>query len=485
MKNKFNKTGTIFSLFVKTYVEFICVLIISIIILIVLIGFVTSKLTGNTLPNIGLYNKVGQNYETFNTSEIEEMGGSIEVIDENNKVIFRKGNIDEKKESYTQQELLRFNYLSSLESSGKLRILNEFISDDGKNYISIVTLPPDSIKLSFQLPSKYVYLFKGVKSKMMLCFIVFIAIIVGSIIIFSYLISRRIGRPLKGIEKGLISIGKGNYKDRLEFNGAREFVIIKDTFNELLDKFNKIEFEKKQLEESKKRLLADLTHDIKSPITSIKGFSQALVDGEISEADKDKYYKVINRKSDDVVEMIEELFQYVKMDTSDFTLDLHEKDICEILRQLIVRYYDDIESKEMELEFHIPDEKIYVKVDEKNLFRALGNLVDNALKYNTAGTRIKIELFRCKTLIQKNNKLARKSQKEAVVIRICDNGNGIKNKDIIFDPFVREDESRRNDGGTGLGLSIVKKIIELHGGTINIRGDTKYKTIFEIVLDKD
>lgn len=485
MKNKFNKTGTIFSLFVKIYIEFICVLIISIIILILLIGFVTSKLTGNTLPNIGLYNKVGQNYETFNTSEIEEMGGSIEVIDENNKVIFRKGNIDEKKESYTQQELLRFNYLSSIESSGKLRILNEFISDDGKNYISIVTLPPDSIKLNFQLPSKYMYLFKGVKSKMILCFIVFIAIILGSIFIFSYLISRRIGRPLKGIEKGLISIGKGNYKDRLEFNGAREFVIIKDTFNELLDKFNKIEFEKKQLEESKKRLLADLTHDIKSPITSIKGFSQALVDGEISEADKDKYYKVINRKSDDVVEMIEELFQYVKMDTSDFTLDLHEKDICEILRQLIVRYYDDIESKEMELEFHIPDEKIYLKVDEKNLFRALGNLVDNALKYNTAGTRIKIELFKCKTLIQKNNKLARKSQKEAVVIRICDNGNGIKNKDIIFDPFVREDESRRNDGGTGLGLSIVKKIIELHGGTINIRGDTKYKTIFEIVLDKD
>lgn len=66
----------------------------------------------------------------------------------------------------------------------------------------------------------------------------------------------------------------------------------------------------------------------------------------------------------------------VKMDAPDFTLDLHEKDICEVLRQLIVRYYDDIESKEMELEIDIPDEAIYVKVDEKNLFRALGNLVD-------------------------------------------------------------------------------------------------------------
>lgn len=183
--------------------------------------------------------------------------------------------------------------------------------------------------------------------------------------------------------------------------------------------------------------------------------------------------------------MIEELFQYVKMDTPDFTLDLHEKDICEFLRHLIVRYYDDIESKEIELEINIPDEAIYVKVDEKNLFRALGNLVDNAIKYNTTGTRMKIELFKYKTLIQKNNKLTGKNQKQVVVIRICDNGTGIKNKDIIFDPFVREDESRKNDGGTGLGLSIVKKVIELHGGKINIREDEKYKTIFEVVLYKD
>jgi Signal transduction histidine kinase len=482
LKNKLNKTETIFHLFIKTYVELICVLIISLIILIVLLGLAFSKLTENALPNIGLYNEIGQDYENFNTSEIEEMGGSVEVIDENSKVIFRKGNISEEKEAYTQQELLSFNYISSIENSGKLHILNEFTSKDGKRYISIVTLPKDSIKLTFQLSSKYMYLFKGITWKVLLCFVIFITIIASSIIIFSYFISRKIRRPLKDIEEGLISIGKGNYKIRLNFSCAREFAIIKDTFNELLDKLNKAKLEKKQLEESKKRLLADLTHDIKTPITSIKGFSQALVDGKILDTDRDRYYKVINRKSDDVVEMIEELFQYVKMDTPDFTLDLHEKDICEVLRQLIVRYYDDIESKEMELEIDIPDEAIYVKVDEKNLFRALGNLVDNAIKYNTTGTRMKIELFKYKTLIQKNNKLTGKNQKQAVVIRICDNGTGIKNKDIIFDPFVREDESRKNDGGTGLGLSIVKKVIELHGGKINIREDEKYKTIFEVVL---
>lgn len=482
MRNKSNKTETIFHLFIKTYVELICVLIISLIILIALLGFVFSKLTENKLPNIGLYNKIDANYENFNTSEIEEMGGSVEVIDENNKVIFRKGNIDEKKQVYTQQELLSLNYISSIENCGKLHILNEFVSKDGKNYISIVALPQDSIKLTFQLSSKYMHLFKGIKLKVLICFGIFISIIVVSIVIFSYFISKRIRRPLKGIEKGLISIGKGNYKEKLKFNDAKEFVIIKDTFNELLDKLNKTKLEKKRLEESKKRLLADLTHDIKNPITLIKGFSQALVDGKISDADRNKYYKVINRKTDDVVEMIEELFQYVKMDTSDFKLDLQKKDICEILRQLIVKYYDAIENKEMELEFHIPDEKIYVQVDEKNLFRALTNLVDNAIKYNTIGTRIGIELLKGKTSVQKYNGLAGKIQEEEVVIRICDNGVGIKNKDIIFDPFVREDESRKNDGGTGLGLSIVKKIIELHGGKIDISEDIKYKTIFKIAL---
>ncbi len=474
MKNKSNKTGTIFYLFIKTYIELICVIIISLIILIALAGFFFSKLTENTLPNIGLYNKVGQDYKTFNTGEIEEMSGNLQVIDENNKVIFRKGNIVEKKDSYSEEEILRFTYLSSIESSKELHILNGFVSKNGKNYTSIVTLPSSSIKLNFQFPGKYLHLFKGMQSKAILIFALFIAIITFSIGILSYLISRKIGTPLKRIEKGLISIGKGNYKNRLEFNGPKEFDVIKDTFNELLDKLNKSEGEKKQLEESKKKLLADLTHDIKSPITSIKGFSQALVDGTIADENKDRYYKVINRKSDEVVDMVEELFQYVKMDTPDFKLNMQKKDICEILRRLIVKYYDDIENKGMELEFFIPEEKMYVQIDEINFFRALGNLVDNAVKYNKLGNKIKIELFKDEADTDKSKK---------VVIRVCDDGVGIKNKDIVFNPFVREDESRKNDGGTGLGLSIVKKIIELHGGKIHITESAEYKTIFEIILN--
>lgn len=476
MKNKSNKTETVFYLFIKTYIELICVLVVSLILLLVLVGVFFGKLTESALPNIGIYNRIGKSYETFDTRELEEMGGGFEVIDENNKVIFRKGNIGKKQETYTQEELLRLSYLSSIESSQELHILNGFISNNGKKYISIITLPSNNVKLNFQFSGKYMYLFKGIKSKFILSLILFILIIIFSIGLFSYLISIRLGKPLKKIEEGLVSIGNGNYKDRLKFDGPKEFDVIKDTFNEILDKLSKTEDEKRMLEDSKKRLLADLTHDIKSPITSIKGFSQALVEGKIDD-DKDRYYKVINRKSDEVVEMIEELFQYVKMDTPDFKLNMQKKDICEVLRRLIVKHYDDIKNKGMELEFFIPEKKIYVQIDEINLFRALGNLVDNVLKYNKPGTRIKIELSNSKIDekgIEKNEKVA--------VIRVCDNGIGIKNKDIIFDPFVREDESRKNDGGTGLGLSIVKKIIELHGGKIYVTENVEYKTIFEIAL---
>lgn len=477
MKNKSNKTETVFYLFIKTYIELICVLVVSLVLLLVLVSFFFGKLTESRLPNIGVYDKIRKNYEAFDTRELEEMGGGFEVVDENNKVIFRKGNVGKKKETYTQEELLKLSYLSYIESSKELHILNGFISSSGKKYISIITLPSNNIKLNFQFSSKYMYLFKGIKSKLIISLILFIAIVIFSIGLFSYLISIRLGKPLKKIEEGLVSIGNGNYKDRLKFNGPKEFDIIKDTFNEILDKLSKAEDEKRMLEDSKKMLLADLTHDIKSPITSIKGFSQALVEGRIDDEDKDRYYKVINRKSDEVVEMIDELFQYVKMDTPDFKLNMQKKDICEVLRRLIVKYYDDIKNKGMELEFFIPEEKIYVKIDEINLFRALGNLVDNVLKCNKAGTRIKIELSKDQIYgkyIEKNEKV--------VFIRVCDDGIGIKNKDIIFDPFVREDKSRKNDGGTWLGLSIVKKIIELHGGKIGITENVEYKTIFEIAL---
>lgn len=469
MKSKFNKNGTIFYLLVKTYIELIGVIIISLIILILLITFFFSRLTENTLPNIGIYSKVDENYEKFDTNEIEALGGSLEVIDESRRVIYRKGIVENEKETFSEDELLKLSYISSVESSKKLHILNGFVSKNGQNYISIITLPLSSVKMNFQFSGKYIYLFKGIKSKVILTFSLFLLTIILSTAVLSYLISRKIGTPLRWLEKGLISIGEGDYKYRIEVSGPKEFNIVKDTFNNLLDKLNITEYENKQLAESKKRLLADLTHDIKSPITSIKGFSQALVDGRISDECKDKYYKVINRKSDEVVLMVEELFQYVKMDSTDFKLNIQRKDICEVLRRLIVKYYDDIENKGMKLEYFIPDEKNYIQIDEVNLLRALGNLVDNALKYNKSGARIKLELLN-------------KEIEKIIVIRVCDNGTGIKNKKIVFDPFVREDESRKNDGGTGLGLSIVKKIIELHEGNIYITENEEFKTIFEIVL---
>ena len=221
-------------------------------------------------------------------------------------------------------------------------------------------------------------------------------------------------------------------------------------------------------------MLLDLSHDIRTPITSIKGFSQALYEGMIDDENKKmRYYKTIYTKSERVAELVNDLFEFVRMDKIQYTIKLENIDICEYIRQIVLSYYDEIQNKGFELIINIPEEPIMLKVDIKLFKRVIVNLIENSLKYNSEGTKLRIE-------VRDANKF--------VVIEIADNGIGIEEsiRDKIFDAFVRADKSRKSTGGSGLGLSIAKKIVENHGGEIkllNPRGEEN--TVFYIRMYKD
>jgi signal transduction histidine kinase len=229
--------------------------------------------------------------------------------------------------------------------------------------------------------------------------------------------------------------------------------------------------EKTLLEESKKRMLADLSHDLKTPMTSIQGYSKALYeDMVVDEAQKKKYLRYIHDKSIRVTNLIEELFMFSKLDSPDYPIQTEEKDICEFLREVIVEFYEQFSEKDMELDIDIPNKTILYNFDQKLLYRAISNLLENTIKYNPTNTLVYINLHK------RNN---------SIKLEIGDNGIGIS-EDIantLFDPFVRGDRNRLNDGGTGLGLAITKKIVEKHGGKLTL--DTKPvrgKTNFMIEL---
>ena len=230
--------------------------------------------------------------------------------------------------------------------------------------------------------------------------------------------------------------------------------------------------QKKAYDKARNLMLSDITHDIKTPITTICGYAKALTDGVVTldEAKKQEYLQAIYAKSMRMSELITMLFDYVKMDSEGFTLHMEQGDLGELLRENIALLYTDFEEKDMELELEIPEHPFPIEMDKQQLARVITNILNNAIKYNPAGTKVYVGL------------------EENYHITIADNGTQIDDELAahIFEPFSRGDRSRSTKGGSGLGLSIANKIIQMHGGSLKLNRYCveDYTKAFEIDFKK-
>lgn len=200
-------------------------------------------------------------------------------------------------------------------------------------------------------------------------------------------------------------------------------------------------------------LLSDIAHDLKTPITAISGYAQALNEGIVTSPEKQQeYLNTICRKSMQISRLITVLFDYVKLDSEGFELKKERLDLTEFLREISADMYSDIEQSKMELEVELPEKKCFAMIDKAQLGRAVANLFSNAIKHNPAGTKIQISMV----------------ENSGWEIQVADTGTAIDDAVLehLFEPFVMGDESRNSRAGSGLGLSITSKIIEMHGGQI-------------------
>lgn len=224
------------------------------------------------------------------------------------------------------------------------------------------------------------------------------------------------------------------------------------------------EYDRRQQETfTRKRnlLLSDITHDLKTPITTVAGYAQALNDGMVEDPEKQKQYlESIRQKSLEMSELITLLFNYVKLDSEGFMLKKERTNITESVLQLIAGAYTEMEEAGMIPEIDISEEATYAEIDKMQFSRAFMNLLTNAVKHNESGTKIKISMTK---------KLG------YLVIKVKDSGEVIDSElaQHLFDPFVMGDESRNSRGGSGLGLSVSKKIIEMHGGDLVLEQPTE------------
>lgn len=213
-----------------------------------------------------------------------------------------------------------------------------------------------------------------------------------------------------------------------------------------------------EFERKRSRMLSDIAHDLKTPITTVAGYAQALSEGMVESGEKQQeYLEAISRKSIQINELIQLLYEYVKLDSEGFTLKREETDMAELLREIVASAYSDMEEAHMELDLQIPEEKIYYLVDRVQFSRAISNLLNNAIRHNDQHTRI---------LVRMEPQLHSHSWN----ILVADSGVEIP-PDVarhIFEPFVMGDESRSSKGGSGLGMSITYKIIKMHGWQLSL-----------------
>lgn len=410
------------------------------------------------------------------TGELEE-GAWIEILHDND-VIYVEGEKTDDKTYYSQKELSDIiNGIVDIEFVESVSYtVMPFTGTDHYYYIALVkqVVAPTEFHIGMNLPEPLVgsefekELNRQLRSILML-FLFGILLLIAA---FSRVASKKIANPLKEINRGIDNVIQGDYSTRIVFKGNHEMEQIKDAFNYMAEQLETAEYENRKIAESKKRMLLDISHDLRTPSTTIQGYAEALYKERVPEPENQKkYLKYIYDKSRHVTNCIESLFRFSKLDSSVYELDREVEDFSEFLRNVLITHYGDFEQRDFKLDFDIPEDKILYYFDKIEFERALTNIIDNVLKYNPKGTEFKVILG-----------------EHAGVINLVfeDNGVGIPDgvKDDIFNVLVRGDHTRKTDGGTGLGLAITKRIIQLHGGDIALESKEGDGTKFIIELTK-
>lgn len=287
--------------------------------------------------------------------------------------------------------------------------------------------------------------------------ILLIVIIIVTNGTLSYLVSRSILKPLKALQQATENIKKGNLDFKIKEVRKDEIGHLTKDFESMRQKLKQSIEMQQQYEENRKLLISNISHDLKTPITSIKGYVEGIKDGVANtEEKKAKYVDTIYKKANELDVLIDELFLFSTLDLNRVPFHFEKLNIVNFVKECIDDFSYGLEKSGLEIQFHNTLEStVLVKADREKLMRVFNNIIENSIKYlDKEHGQIKIQLS------QFNSSL---------LITIADNGIGIHSEDLtfVFESFYRADKSRNSKtGGTGLGLAISKQIIEAHGGSI-------------------
>ena len=288
-------------------------------------------------------------------------------------------------------------------------------------------------------------------------------------------IYRSIAAPLVKLRKATQNIKEGNLDFVLEVEGADEFSELCRDFEEMRRRLKESAEEKVVLDKENKELISNISHDLKTPITAVKGYVEGIMDGVADTPEKvDRYVRIIYNKTNEMDHLINELTFYSKIDTNRIPYVFSKLNVDDYFADCAEEVGLELETRGIQLFYaNYVDKDVLVIADGEQIRRVIYNIVSNAIKY----------MDKEKGVIQ----IRVKDVGDFIQVEIEDNGKGIAAKDLpnIFDRFYRTDVSRNSSkGGSGIGLSIVRKILEDHGGKVWATSREGIGTIMYFVLRK-
>jgi histidine kinase len=395
------------------------------------------------------------------------------LVELDSSIILRKN-----EEIFYSSEETKHLQASILPAFGSLSTNNN-IEKIGSETYSIKQLDfylPDRSKASLFLLKDASPVVKFTRTFFPLLLAMLILILIFTNGLLTYYVSKSIIKPINSLKDAAEKIGQGQLDDPLVVKGKDEISQLTHSFEEMRKQLKSSTEMQKQYEINRKELIAHISHDLKTPITAIKGYVEGIRDGVANTADKqERYLQTIYQKSVDLDHLIDELFLYSKLDLKKLPFHFIILNLKSYLVDFVEELSFELEKRNIQLSFHYDEQMSYfIKADQEKLRRVFSNIMDNSLKYmDKESGEIAISLV---------------AKKEQIIVSIHDNGPGIPEASLpyVFDQFFRAEQSRNKlTGGSGLGLSIAKMIIAEHSGDITANSQPGAGTTISIIFPKE
>ncbi|MGX4598288.1 sensor histidine kinase [Faecalimicrobium sp. JNUCC 81] len=385
----------------------------------------------------------------------------IQILDNDGKVIYKYNTPEKIQDKYTPVQLINTYKYSGVEGNESTVMAAEK-NINNYSYTYLIGFPMTKVdKINITTDSDSI---GEIISKVILSIIV-VDVIVATII--GYIFSKSLTKPVKSIIGGVEDLAGGNYESYYKEKGIYKPVFNK--LNNLADTLKENERERKKIESMRNEWVANISHDIKTPLASIKGYAELMSsDYDIEVDEVAQYAEIIDSKADYIKELVDDLNLTMKLKDGYSNIYREEKNIVSLVRGCIIDILNDPKYSHVDIDFDSEEDNIVLKIDELLMKRVINNIIYNSIIHNNENVSIKINII-----------LDKKTH-----IIIEDNGKGISEEDLkyIFERYYRGTNTGHAHKGSGLGMAISRDIVKAHNGDIKVESKLGTGTKIEIIL---